>query len=123
MLKTSIEIIKEHRKEGKSPDSELLDFALTILEEQKTKEIMEANKKIQEGISYLSKNNNWADLGSIAAHAIEEKVTTMEKDDRISKTHIEIVKFKKYILYMGKSEIIPLLTEEAREKYFKKTKK
>ena len=112
-----IEIITARRNKH-STDTELLDFALSVLSNEVSNKRRSAHKKINDGIEYLILTNDWVSLHQILKHVAEGMLSAANNEKFLHKKDIAIFRFLKEIIHMGKSEFIELLTEDAKEKYF-----
>lgn len=97
---------------------EAYEFALSLLENTESDKIREYNNQIADGIHKLAINGQWSNLLAISKHAMTACVDTLDQDTNIKERLGSTLDFKLEILHMGKQEILPMLTEEAKQKYF-----
>lgn len=123
-MKTALDIILESRKKHeKSTDSELLDFAITKIQDNITGEIIQAGQDILDAVRVIERMDNWSSLISWAKHIIGTVENILEKEleqksSEPMKNLLKTIQFKKSILYKSRFECMDLLTEDAKQKYF-----
>ena len=120
-LRISEDCVKEQLNNNQNPEGvykEAYEFLKMQLEQEQSLRIINANKQISDGIKILSQNDSWPQLGSVAKHALEEKIKCMEKENPLRKHKVlDIIKFKSFILNSGLAEFKKYLTQDAIEKF------
>jgi hypothetical protein len=124
MIKTDLKLIQDMKEEGKISKSELLDFAIRVLEDEIMSQTYKEHDKVQKGIKFLKEHNLWSSLLRIAKDCLQDCLEVVQGDEMLRKNNIcNIIEFKKDIVKMGKGEFMDLLSDKAKEKYFGKEKR
>lgn len=115
-------VIKEQKEKGVDElkiYKEAYEFAITQLDCNRSIEIQKFNKQIADGIHELSLKDQWSNLQNVAKHAMVSCLSTIDNNESLKSFGIrDIISFQSMILNMGRSEFLPLLTKEAKQKYF-----
>jgi hypothetical protein len=129
IMKTALDIILENRKKHeKSTDSELLDFAITQIQDEISYKTIQARQEILDAIRTLEYLDDWSSLMGWARHIIDSVEDILEKElkkepSKPMKNLLKTIQFKKDILQKSNYECRYLLTEDAKQHYFPEEEK
>jgi hypothetical protein len=123
MLKMELDIIEDNRKKHNgNTDSELLDFAIQTLKSELSSQTIEVKQNIIKNFNFLSNQNDFVTFQHILKDVAGRLVYAIKENEKESglmlKTFLKIANFQNDIIFMNKNELMGLLTDDAKQKYF-----